>query len=105
MINLDEVWPVGRLADIQIRIKESGGGDCLISALNDRIENFDVFFKKIEIVRVGFDSSMDGGGKNIDCELKLLIDEINSYEAGDYLAISRVKQRLISMLNSSVSRS
>lgn len=101
-IDLSLTWPKGRLCDIQIKVKTDEGGMALIGALNGRKECMENFFDHIEFTRISFDSKMEGGAGCTKHKLLELQKELHRYmERHDYDALTRIDQKLLSMINDS----
>lgn len=100
---LKEMWPIGKLVDVQIKITGENGGYSLLGALNGREEGKAVFFDSVSIERVGFCSYLSGQNAISEVAQEAL-DMLIRYKMGDYRAIESLEQFLISNMHDSVGR-
>ena len=92
---VNQMWPVGKIIDLKVKITSDKGSENLICILNDGKK----FVKGLELQAIGFKSKMDEDRQL----LHTLMGFINEFENGDYAAIEKAKQFILNEINNNYS--
>ncbi|BES53416.1 hypothetical protein [Aeromonas phage phiWae15] len=98
-----EVFPVGKLLDIQLEVIGEDAGLALIGALNGHEGSKEIFFDNVSINRVGFHTYLSGPNA-VSPMARDALALLGRYKRGEDHDLNTLEQFLISHMHNSVNR-